>query len=109
MDFLLGMGALKSKIVISLPASVYKFQLKDPEKNTPKSPFVLGPQRIDQSEVRKFHGRKQIPNLKLNFFKMFFSQRLNQKKKKLKKNTFFAFSCVRCFGKKIGLWRETKI
>ncbi|KAK6623872.1 hypothetical protein RUM44_010728 [Polyplax serrata] len=58
LDFLLGMGAIKSKIVISIPASVLKFQLKDSEKNTPGSLSVGKPQTLTQAELCSLFKKK---------------------------------------------------
>ncbi|XP_051169423.1 uncharacterized protein LOC127286862 isoform X2 [Leptopilina boulardi] len=37
-DLIIGLGAPKSKIIMSVPVSAYKFALKDEKENTPRSP-----------------------------------------------------------------------
>lgn len=52
LDLLTGLGAPKSKIVISMPTTVLQHQLADSKKNTPRSPTLGEPKFIDQSQVR---------------------------------------------------------
>lgn len=51
LDLLTGLGAPKSKIIISVPANVLQYQLKDAEKNTARSPTVGEPIVINQPKV----------------------------------------------------------
>ncbi|XP_015438923.1 PREDICTED: uncharacterized protein LOC107193901 [Dufourea novaeangliae] len=51
-DLISGLGAPKRKILVSVPASAYKFSLKDQDDNTPRSPTVeLQPVIIDQKQL----------------------------------------------------------
>lgn len=54
-DLIIGLGAPKSKIIMSVPASAYKFALKDENENAPRSETNdEQPLIIDRKEVRKY-------------------------------------------------------
>ncbi|KAL0278882.1 UNVERIFIED_CONTAM: hypothetical protein PYX00_000564 [Menopon gallinae] len=57
LDFLSGLGVTKSKIILTLPANILKFDLLDPKKTTPRSPRVGEPKSIDQSQLCKLFSK----------------------------------------------------
>ena len=55
-DLIIGMGAPKSKIIMSMPASAYKFDLKNESENMPRSPTKNEqPVALDRKKVRKYN------------------------------------------------------
>lgn len=61
-DLVSGLGVPKKKLLISLPASAYKFTLKEKEKNVPGSPVEEEkPEVISQKEVIQEKKKMIIP------------------------------------------------
>jgi hypothetical protein len=50
-DLVIGLGVHHSSILLSLPSTASKFELKDPTKNTPRSPAVGFPTTITRQQV----------------------------------------------------------
>lgn len=51
-DLISGLGAPKRKILVSVPATAYKFMLKDQDDNAPRAPTEeMQPVTIDQKQV----------------------------------------------------------
>lgn len=52
-DLIIGLGAPKQKILVSLPANAYQFTLKDESENVPRSQTTeREPTPIDRKQVR---------------------------------------------------------
>lgn len=64
-DLMSGLGAPKRKILVSVPASAYKFILKDQDDNAPRSSTEeMQPVIIDQKQVRsQCHSQRTLPTL----------------------------------------------
>ena len=73
-DLIIGMGAPKPKILMAVPASAYKFVLKNQNENTPRSPTKNEePVALDRKEVRKYNAIELRPEKKSTYLTDVFS------------------------------------
>jgi len=55
-DLVIGLGVDHSSILLSLPSTASKFELKDPTRNTPRSPVIGLPTTITRHKVNENHN-----------------------------------------------------